>query len=65
MREMLRRFDELLSEKVNKYTHKGLEEYVNATFLEKRKWEPIQAKFEEIRLENEKMLAQVRSQMKG
>ena len=35
MREMIRRFDELLSDKVNKYTHKKLEEYVDETFLEK------------------------------
>ena len=35
MREMIRRFDELISDKVNKYTHKKLEEYVDQTFLEK------------------------------
>ena len=35
MKEMIRRFDELISDKVNKYTHKKLEEYVDETFLEK------------------------------
>ena len=49
MKEMIRRFDELISDKVNKYTHKTLEDHVNATFLEKTKWEPIEEEFQAIR----------------
>ena len=49
MKEMIRRFDELLSDKVNKYTHKKLEDYVNATFLERHRWGPIEREFEEIK----------------
>ena len=51
MKEMIRRFDELISDKVNKYTHKKLEDHVTATYLEKSRWEPIEREFEEIRKE--------------
>ena len=65
MKEMIRRFDELISDKVNKYTHKTLEDYVNATFLPKARWDPIQEEFEAIRTDSKQMLAEVKAHMKG
>ena len=65
MREMIRRFDELISDKVNKYTHKKLEEYVDDTFLEKIEVEQLKIEFADIKVRNKKMVEDVEAHMKG
>ena len=62
---MIRRFDELISDKVNKYTHKKLEEYVDQTFLEKIEVEQLKLEFADIKVRNKKMVEEVEAHMKG
>ena len=59
MREMIRRFDELISDKVNKYTFKKLEEYVDETFLEKSEVEQLKLEFTDIKEKNKIMVQDV------
>ena len=45
MKEMIRRFDECLSEKANKMSLKELEHRINDNFLHNSKWDDLQEKF--------------------
>ena len=48
MKEMIRRFDECISEKANKMSLVELEQKVSEQYLPKKTWDQLQEKFEEL-----------------
>ena len=48
MKEMIRRFDECISEKANKMSLVELEHRVADAYLPKKSWDQLQEKFEEL-----------------
>ena len=48
MKEMIRRFDEVLSVKANNYSLKELENRIGENFLKKSSWNELQDKFDSV-----------------
>ena len=48
MREMIRRFDECISEKANKMSLMELEQKIGENFLHKKMWQELQEKFTDL-----------------
>ena len=48
MKEMIRRFDEVLSVKANNYSLKELELRIGENFLKKSSWNELQNKFDSV-----------------
>ena len=48
MKEMIRRFDEVLSVKANNYSLKELENRIGENFLKKSSWNELQNKFDSV-----------------
>ena len=48
MKEMIRRFDECISEKANKMSLVELEQKIQDLYLPKKLWDQLQEKFDEL-----------------